>query len=64
MAITRRGQSILWEIDGKVHLRLKDPEPLAGPGHEHFAFGGWESPVNFDNLRISRVSEHPETAAP
>lgn len=54
MKITRLGANIVWEVDGKMHLRFNDPEPLAGRGHEHFAFGGWESPVNFDNLVIRR----------
>ncbi len=56
MAISRRGANIVWMVDGAVHLRMRDGDPLTGDGHEHFAFGGWDSAVNFDNLRIVRLS--------
>lgn len=55
MVVTRRGPNIVWTVDGAVHLRMRDPDPLGGEGHEHFAFGGWDSVVNFDNLRILRL---------
>lgn len=60
MVISRRGPNIVWMIDGAVHLRLRDRAPLLGVGHEHFAFGGWDSAVNFDNLRILRLSATDE----
>jgi hypothetical protein len=50
--VTRHGGSIDWRIDGQPFLAFTDPEPLAGPGHEHLAFDDWESDVSFDNLRI------------
>ena len=54
-AITRRDGEIRWELDGQEVLAYDDPEPLNGPGNRHFAFGGWESRVAFDNLEISAL---------
>jgi hypothetical protein len=51
--LTRRGGRIEWMIDGQPFLQRDDPAPLAGKGHDHFGFNGWEAPVTFDNLRIS-----------
>lgn len=51
-AISRRGGSLDWRIDGQPFLTWTDPEPLAGPGHEFLAVNDWESEVSFDNLRI------------
>jgi hypothetical protein len=31
---------------------MNDPEPLEGPGHDHFAFNDWEAELWFDNLHI------------
>jgi hypothetical protein len=50
--IERRGNHLAWSIDGQPFLALDDPEPLDGPGHDHFGFDGWESDVSFDNLTI------------
>jgi hypothetical protein len=50
--ITRRGTRLEWQIDGQPFLALDDPAPLAGKGHDHFGFNGWESEVVFDNLKI------------
>jgi hypothetical protein len=50
--IRRQGGEIVWSIDGAPFLTLTDPAPLRGPGHDHFAFSGWESRVHFDNLRV------------
>ena len=50
--ITRKGHHVAWEIDGKPFLKLDDPNPLEGPGHDRFAFDGWESEVVCDNLKI------------
>ncbi len=51
--ITRRGSHLDWRIDGKPFLSWDDPAPLAGAGHDHFAFDGWESECRFDNLSIT-----------
>lgn len=56
MTVSRRGANIVWMVDSAVHLRMRDADALTGDGHAHFAFGGWDSPVNFDNLRILRLS--------
>jgi hypothetical protein len=50
--ITRKGDIVDWYVDGLAMLAFRDPQPLAGPGHEYFAFDGWESEVFFDNLTI------------
>ena len=50
--ITRKGGIIEWYVDGLAMLAWKDSEPLEGPGHEAFAFDGWESEVFFDDLTI------------
>ena len=50
--ITRRSGELRWELDGQEVLVYDDPEPLVGPGNRHFAFGGWEAKVAFDNLEI------------
>lgn len=48
----RHGNMLEMSVDGAVVLDFVDPEPLVGPGHEHFAFNDWTAPVCFDNLRI------------
>ncbi len=51
--VERRARVLRWLLDGNPMLEWDDPEPLAGPGHEHFAFNNWETRVHFDNLRIT-----------
>jgi len=51
--IERQGRLLKWLIDGNPLLEWDDPDPLAGPGHEHFAFNDWEALVHFDNLVIT-----------
>jgi len=51
--IERRGRELRWLLDGAGILDFNDPDPLAGPGHEYFAFNDWEALVHFDNLVIS-----------
>lgn len=51
--ITRKGNHLEWLIDGQPFFAFDDPEPLAGPGHDHFAFTDWQAELHFDNLRIS-----------
>jgi len=53
--LTRVGHELSWELDGQQLLVLEDPEPLRGEGHRHFAFSGWEAPVEFDNLVIEAL---------
>jgi len=50
--IVRKGSKLSWWIDDKIVFELDDPEPLAGPGHEHFGFNNWEVELGFDNLKI------------
>jgi hypothetical protein len=52
MTITRQGGSLRWEIDGQPALRLDDPAPLSGPGHDRFGFSSWANDSYFDNLVI------------
>jgi len=52
MKIERRGATIKAWADGQELGSMTDPEPLAGTGHDHFAFNNWMVPLTFDNLRI------------
>ena len=52
MRVERRGQRLRWLIDGEPFLEYDDPHPLAGPGHDRFAFSGWAADLFFDNLRV------------
>jgi hypothetical protein len=51
--IERRGTLLTVNVDGEELLRLDDPEPLRGRGHDHFAFNDWEAKLVFDDLRIT-----------
>ena len=53
--LTERGAELRWEVDGREILTYDDPAPLIGEGHRHFAFGGWEAAVRFDNLVIEAL---------
>jgi hypothetical protein len=48
----RDGETVRWFVDDIEILSLTDPDPLAGPGHDHVGFNDWETPVCFDNLDI------------
>lgn len=50
--IIRDGHHLEWDLDGSLFLQLDDPNPLEGPGHDRFAFDGWESEVACDDLKI------------
>jgi hypothetical protein len=50
--IEKRGQRLSWSIDGQSFLERSDPSPLAGAGHDHFGFNGWETEISCDNLKI------------
>ncbi len=55
--IIRRRDTVEWFIDDMTtpFLRYQDPMPLAGQGHEYFAFNNWETDTWFDNLVIKRL---------
>ena len=47
------GKKVEWSVNGVVYFTFTDPEPLSGPGHEHFGFNDWDAPVCFDNLKVT-----------
>lgn len=51
--VERKGRELRWLLDGSPVLDFSDPDPLAGPGHEYFAFNDWDALVHFDNLVIT-----------
>jgi hypothetical protein len=52
MKIERRGATITAWVDDHELASMKDPEPLSGPGHDHFALNNWDAAITLDNLRI------------
>jgi hypothetical protein len=50
------GKTLRWFVDDIEILTLDDPAPLFGPGHEHFGFNDWDTPVCFDNLVITPLA--------
>ncbi|MEE2786045.1 MAG: hypothetical protein VX589_01825 [Myxococcota bacterium] len=50
--IERRDGTVLWYLDGRLHLTYADTEPLMG---RFFGFNNWASKTSFDNLRIYRL---------
>ena len=50
------GAHLDWQLDGKPFLAWDDPQPLDGPGHDRFAFEGWESPVACRNFSITPLA--------
>ena len=53
MKIERRGATITAWVDDRKLVSMTDPDPLAGPGHDHFGFNNWQAPLTFDNLRVN-----------
>lgn len=53
--IERKAKVITWFIDDMTtpFLKLEDPEPLEGKGHDYFAFNNWETDTWFDNVSIA-----------
>jgi hypothetical protein len=47
------GKKVEWSVNGTTYFTFADPDPLAGPGHEHFGFNDWDAPVCFDNLKVT-----------
>jgi len=52
MKIERRGATIAAWVDGQPLVSMTDPDPLEGPGHDHFSFNNWQAELWFDNLVI------------
>jgi hypothetical protein len=55
MKIERRGATLRAWVDDHELAKMTDPNPLSGPGHDHFAINNWESELWFDNLRITAL---------
>lgn len=53
MKIERKGDTIKAWADGELLASMRDPSPLAGAGHDHFAFNNWRAELWFDNLKIT-----------
>ena len=53
MKIERQGDTISAWVDGTLLVKMTDPDPLSGRGHDHFAFNNWQSDLWFDNLVIT-----------
>jgi hypothetical protein len=53
MKIERKGDTISAWADDQLLAQLKDKSPLAGTGHEYFAFNDWDAELWFDNLKIT-----------
>lgn len=47
------GIHVRMSVGGALYFELRDDEPLEGAGHEHLAFNDWDTPVCFDNLKIT-----------
>ena len=50
------GKTVKWYVDGVEILSYVDAVPLTGPGHDHFAFNDWTTPVCFDDLKITPLN--------
>lgn len=53
LVIERRGGHLKATVDGQLLGELRDPDPLRGRGHDHFAFNNWDVPLVFDNLVVT-----------
>jgi hypothetical protein len=51
--ISRKGNLVNWDIDGKHFLKMNDQSPLEGPRHSYLGFNNWASDISFDNLKIT-----------
>jgi hypothetical protein len=47
------GHTVRFSVDDTLIHAFDDSEPLAGPGHEYFAFNDWEVPVCFDDVLVT-----------
>jgi hypothetical protein len=51
------GKTVQWLVeDIEIHV-FADPDPLVGPGHEHFGFNNWATAVCFDNVMITPLPD-------
>ena len=55
MKVERRGNTITAWVDNHELLKMVDPVPLSGRGHDHFAFNNWRSDLWFDDLSITPI---------
>jgi hypothetical protein len=53
MKIERKGDTITAWADDQQLASMKDPNPLWGKGHDHFAINNWNAELWFDNLKIT-----------
>jgi hypothetical protein len=51
--IERIGGTLTVWVDEDILLKMDDPEPLRGRGHDHFGFNNWQSDLWFDNLKVT-----------
>ena len=51
--IERNGGTLTVWVDEDILLKMTDPEPLRGRGHDHFGFNNWQSDLWFDNLKVT-----------
>lgn len=51
--IERRGPTVRWFVDGKPFLERTDAEPLSGPTHRFLGLSGWETTVEFDDVKVT-----------
>ena len=51
------GETVRWYVDDIEIHALRDPEPLHGPGHDHFGFNDWQARVCFDNLAVTPLGD-------
>ncbi len=47
------GKTVRMYVDDTLIANFNDATPLVGVGHDHVGFNDWETPVCFDNVRIT-----------
>ncbi len=47
------GKTFSFKVNGVPIHEMVDDQPLAGAGHDHFGFNGWDAPSCFDRLTIT-----------
>ena len=56
-AVLRVENRLSWYLDNERIAVYDDKAPLIGPGHEHFGFNDWDTPIFFDNVKIYDLSK-------
>ena len=51
------GKTVRVWVNGTEMFTMSDPDPMSGPGHDHFAFNEWESPTCFDDLVVTPLPD-------